>query len=116
MSAENDYQKILEDIYGKLSSIDFTKENVISDIRESADLIRELAAHVKSEVNFQEVKEKIEDIIFYADAKNDALLKDICSDISSLKISAENTAAYLDNIQHADNRAVTKADFDSSSI
>lgn len=112
MSAENDYQKILEDIYGKLSSIDFTKENVISDIRESADLIRELAAHVKSEVNFQEVKEKIEDIIFYADAKNDALLKDICSDISSLKISAENTAAYLDNIQHADNRAVTKADFD----
>ena len=112
MSAENNYQQILEEVCEKLNNINPLQESDISEIKQSVEKIGQLITSTQAKVNFQDIKEKLETIAFQVDSTNDTLLKDLYNDINTLKASTENVSQYLDNIQNVQNMALTRAEFD----
>ncbi len=112
MSAENNYEEILEEVCEKINSIDSIKELDILDIKTSVESIESLITDAQSKVNFEEIKGKLENIAFQVDSCNDTLLKDLYNDIKTLKDSTGNVGQYLENLQNVQNLALTSAEFE----
>lgn len=112
MSADNNYNEILEEVCEKLNSIDSIKELDLLDIKNSVESIENLITDTQAKLNFQEIKEKLESIAFQVDTCNETLLKDLYNDLNSLKEKSEGVGAYLENIQNVQNLALTSAEFE----
>ena len=66
----------------------------------------------QSKLNFQEIKEKLENIAFQVDSCNETLLKDLYNDINELKESSQQVGQHLENLQNVQNLALTSAEFE----
>lgn len=112
MAAENNYLEMLEEVCEKLNKITSFKEVDIIDIKNSVESIENLVTDTQAKLNFQEIKEKLETLSFHVDSCNESLLKDLCNDLHTLKVSAEAVNENLANIQNSQNMAVTSAEFE----
>lgn len=112
MAAENNYEEILEEVCEKINSIDSIKELDILDIKTSVESIENLITDAQSKVNFEEIKEKLENISFQVDSCNDTILKNLYNDINTLKESTSNVGQYLENLQNVQNLSLTSAEFE----
>lgn len=112
MAAENNYEEILEEVCEKINSIDSIKELDILDIKTSVESIENLITDAQSKVNFEEIKEKLENISFQVDSCNDTILKNLYNDINTLKESTGNVGQYLENLQNVQNLSLTSAEFE----
>ncbi len=112
MTAENNYNEILEEVCEKLNNIDSVKELDVLDIKNSVESIENLITDTQAKLNFQEIREKLETIAFQVDNCNDALLKDLYNDINTLKESAGSVSQHIENLQNVQNLALTSAKFE----
>jgi len=112
MSADNNYNEILEEVCEKLNSLDSVKELDVLDIKNSVESIENLITDTQAKLNFQEIKEKLENISFQVDSCNDTLLKDLYNDINSLKEYTGSVSQHLENLQNVQNLALTSAEFE----
>ena len=112
MAAENNYEEILEEVCEKLNNIDSVKELDVLDIKNSVESIENLITDAQAKLNFEEIKEKLENIAMQVDSCNDALLKDLYNDISTLKDSTSSVSQHLENLQNVQNLALTSAEFE----
>lgn len=112
MAAENNYEEILEEVCEKINNIDSIKELDILNIKTSVESIESLINDAQSKVNFDQIKEKLENISFQVDSCNDTLLKNLYNDINTLKESTGNVGQYLENLQNVQNLALTSAEFE----
>ena len=112
MAAENNYEGILEEVCEKLNNIDSVKELDVLDIKSSVESIENLITDTQAKLNFEEIKEKLENIAMQVDSCSDALLKDLYTDINTLKDSASNVSQHLENLQNVQNLALTSAEFE----
>ncbi len=112
MAAENNYKEMLQEVCEKLDNIDSVKELDVLDIKNSVESIENLITDTQAKLNFQEIKEKLENIAFQVDGCNETLLKDLYNDINTLKESTGNVSQYLENLQNVQNLALTTAEFE----
>lgn len=112
MSAENNYEEILEEVCEKINSIDSIKEIDILDMKNSLESIESLMTDTQAKLNFQEIKEKLENIAFQVDNCNEALLKDLYNDINELKETSNSVGQHIENLQNVQNLALTSAEFE----
>ena len=112
MSADNNYDEILEEVCEKLNNLDSVKELDVLDIKNSVESIENLITDTQAKLNFQEIKEKLENIAIQVDSCNDALLKDLFNDINSLKEYTGSVSQHLENLQNVQNLALTSAEFE----
>ena len=112
MAAENNYEEILEEVCEKLNNIDSVKELDVLDIKSSVESIENLITDTQAKLNFEEIKEKLENIAMQVDSCSDALLKDLYTDINTLKDSASSVSQHLENLQNVQNLALTSAEFE----
>ena len=112
MSAENNYEEILEEVCEKINNLDTIKEIDILDIKESLGSIENLMTDTQAQLNFQEIKEKLETIALQVDSCNDALLKDLYNDLNELKTTTSSVSQHLENLQNVQNLALTSAEFE----
>lgn len=112
MAAENNYEEILEEVCEKLNSIDSVKELDVLDIKSSVESIENLITDTQAKLNFEEIKEKLENIALQVDSCNNALLKDLYTDINTLKDSTSSVSQHLENLQNVQNLALTSAEFE----
>ncbi len=112
MAAENNYEEILEEVCEKLNNIDSVKELDVLDIKNSVESIENLITDTQAKLNFEEIKGKLENIAMQVDSCNDALLKDLYTDINTLKESASSVSQHLENLQNVQNLALTSAEFE----
>lgn len=112
MAAENNYEEILEEVCEKLNNIDSVKELDVLDIKSSVESIENLITDTQAKLNFEEIKEKLENIAMQVDSCNDALLKDLYNDINTLKDSTSSVSQHLENLQNVQNLALTSAEFE----
>ena len=112
MSAENNYEEILEEVCEKINSLDSVKEIDVLEIKNSVETIESLITDTQAKVNFQEIKDKLENIADQVDNCNEALLKDLFNDINELKENASSVGQYLENLQNVQNLALTSAEFE----
>ncbi len=112
MTADNNYEEILEEVCEKINNIDSIKEIDILDIKNSVESIENLITDTQSKLNFQEIKEKLENIAFQVDSCNETLLKDLYNDINELKESSQQVGQHLENLQNVQNLALTSAEFE----
>ena len=112
MAAENNYEEILEEVCEKLNNIDSVKELDVLDIKNSVESIENLITDTQAKLNFEEIKEKLENIAMQVDSCNDALLKDLYNDINTLKDSTSSVSQHLENLQNVQNLALTSAEFE----
>ena len=87
MSAENNYEEILEEVCEKINNLDTAKEIDVLEIKNSVESIENLITDTQAKVNFAEIKEKLETIADQVDNCNEALLKDLFNDINELAAS-----------------------------
>ncbi len=111
MSADN-YKEILEEVVEKLSNLDNVKEMDILNIKESLSTLENLMTDTQAKLNFQDIKEKLENLSFQMDNCNETLLKDLYNDINDLKQSSSNVSQYIENLQNVQNLALTSAEFE----
>ena len=111
MSADN-YKEILEEVVEKLSNIESIKEIDILNIKESMSTLENLMTDTQAKLNFQEIKEKLENLSFQMDNCNETLLKDLYNDINDLKQTSNNVSQYIENLQNIQNMALTSAEFE----
>lgn len=112
MSADNNYNEILEEVCEKLNNLDSIKELDMLDIKNSIESIENLITDTQAKLNFQEIKEKLENIAFQVDSCNETLLKDLYNDINELKEKYTGIGAHLENIQNVQNLSLTSAEFE----
>ena len=112
MSAENNYEEILEEVCEKINSLESIKEIDILDIKESLDSIEVIMTDTQAKLNFEEIKEKLENIAGQVDSCNESLLKDLLTDVNALKESASSVEQYIENLQNVQNLALTSAEFE----
>ena len=112
MAADNNYNEILEEVCEKLNNIDSIKELDMLDIKNSVETIESLITDSQVKLNFQEIKEKLENIAFQVDNCNETLLKDLYNDINQLKERSKDFSAHLENIQNVQNLSLTNAEFE----
>ena len=112
MSADKNYNEILEEVCEKLNNIDSIKELDLLDIKNSVESIENLVTDTQAKLNFQEIKEKLENIAFQVDSCNETLLKDLYNDINELKEKSAGIGTYLENIQNVQNLSLTSAEFE----
>lgn len=112
MAADNNYNEILEEVCEKLNNIDSIKGLDMLDIKNSVESIENLITDAQAKLNFQEIKEKLENIAFQVDSCNETLLKDLYNDINQLKEKSESFNAHLENIQNVQNLSLTNAEFE----
>ena len=112
MDDENNYEEILEEVCEKLNNIDSVKELDVLDIKNSVESIENLITDTQAKLNFEEIKGKLENIAMQVDSCNDALLKDLYTDINTLKESASSVSQHLENLQNVQNLALTSAEFE----
>ena len=112
MSADNNYNEILEEVCEKLNNLDTTKNIDILEIKNSIESIENLISENQSQLNFQEIKEKLETIAFQVDSCNEALLKDLYNDLNQIKETSANIGTHLENIQNVQNLSLTSAEFE----
>ena len=112
MSADNNYNEILEEVCEKLNSLDSIKELDMLDIKNSVESIENLITDTQAKLNFQEIKEKLENLAFQVDSCNETLLKDLYNDLNELKEKSAGIGAYLENIQNVQNLSLTSAEFE----
>ena len=112
MSAENNYEEILEEVCEKINNLESIKEIDILDIKESLDSIEVIMTDTQAKVNFEEIKEKLENIAGQVDSCNESLLKDLLTDVNALKESASSVEQYIENLQNVQNLALTSAEFE----
>ncbi len=112
MAADNNYKEILEEVCEKINNINSIKEIDILDIKNSVESIENLITDTQSKLNFQEIKEKLENIAFQVDSCNDTLLKGLYNDINELKESSQQVGQHLENLQNVQNLALTSAEFE----
>lgn len=112
MAAENNYEEILEEVCEKLNNIDMVKELDVLEIKNSVETIENLITDTQAKLNFEEIKEKLENIALQVDSCNDALLKDLYNDINALKDSTSSVSQHLENLQNVQNLALTSAEFE----
>ncbi len=111
MAADN-YKEILQEVCEKLNNIDSVKETDILNIKNSVEAIESLITDTQAKLNFQDIKEKLENISFQMDNSNEGILKDLFNDINSLKESTGNVGKCLENIQNLQNLTVTSSEFE----
>lgn len=112
MAADNNYNEILEEVCEKLNNIDSIKELDMLEIKNSVETIENLITDSQVKLNFQEIKEKLENISFQVDNCNETLLKDLYNDINLLKEKSKDFSAHLENIQNVQNLSLTNAEFE----
>lgn len=112
MSADNNYDEILEEVCEKINNLDTIKEIDILDIKESLTSIESLMTDTQAKMNFQDIKDKLENIACQVDNCNEALLKDLYNDINELKESSGSVGQYIENLQNVQNLALTSAEFE----
>ena len=112
MSADKNYEQVLEDICKKLKDMDSIKEIDILDIKNVVESIENTLTDTQLPLNFDEIKEKLENIAFQVDSCNETLLKDLYNDIREVKETFENVSQHLENIQNVQNLALTSAEFE----
>ena len=112
MSAENNYEEILEEVCEKINNLDTAKEIDVLEIKNTVESIESLITDTQAKVNFNEIKEKLETIADQVDNCNEALLKDLFNDINELKESSSSVGQYLENLQNVQNLALTSAEFE----
>ena len=112
MSADKNYEQVLEDICKKLKDMDSIKEIDILDIKNVVESIENTLTDTQLPLNFDEIKEKLENIAFQVDSCNETLLKDLYNDIRDLKETFNNVGQHLENLQNVQNLALTSAEFE----
>ena len=112
MSADKNYEQVLEDICKKLNDMDSIREIDILDIKNSIETIENTLDKTQLPVNFDDIKEKLENIAFQVDSCNETLLKDLYNDIRNVKETFDNIGQHLANIQNVQNLALTSAEFE----
>ena len=112
MSADKNYEQVLEDICKKLKDMDSIKEIDILDIKNVVESIENTLTDTQLPLNFDEIKEKLENIAFQVDSCNETILKDLYNDIREVKETFENVSQHLENIQNVQNLALTSAEFE----
>lgn len=112
MSTDNNYNEMLEEVCEKVNSLESIREVDIIEIKNSVETIESLITDTQSKLNFQEIKEKLETIADQIDNCNEALLKDLFSDINELKETSGNVGQHLENLQNVQNLALTSAEFE----
>lgn len=112
MATDNNYEEILEEVCEKLNNIDTVKEIDVLDIKNSVEEIENLITDTQAKINFEEIKEKLETIALQVDSCNDALLKDLYTDINALKDSTSSVSQHIENLQNVQNLALTSAEFE----
>lgn len=112
MATDNNYEEILEEVCEKLNNIDTVKEIDVLDIKNSVEEIENLITDTQAKINFEEIKEKLETIALQVDSCNDALLKDLYTDINALKDSTNSVSQHIENLQNVQNLALTSAEFE----
>ncbi|MBQ9246132.1 hypothetical protein IJ182_07695 [bacterium] len=112
MSAENNYEELLEEVCEKLDNIDSVKGIDVLDIKNSVESIENLITDTQAKLNFQDIKEKLEKIAFQVDSCNDALLKDLYNDLNTLKENTGSVSKHLESLQNVQNLALTSAEFE----
>lgn len=112
MATDNNYNEILEEVCEKLNSIDSIKELDMLDIKNSVETIESLLSDSQAKLNFQDIKEKLENIALQVDSCNETLLKDLFNDINELKEKSNDFGKHLENIQNIQNLSLTNAEFE----
>ena len=112
MSADKNYEQVLEDISRKLNDIDSIKEIDILDIKNMVETIENTLSNTQLPVNFDEIKEKLENIAFQVDSCNETLLKDLYNDIKDVKETFQSVSQHIENLQNVQNLALTSAEFE----
>ena len=112
MAADNNYNEILEEVCEKLNSIDSIKELDMLEIKNSVETIENLISDSQAKLNFQEIKEKLENIEYQVNNCNEALLKDLYNDINMIKEKSKDFSTHLENIQNVQNLSLTNAEFE----
>lgn len=112
MSTDNNYNEMLEEVCEKVNSLESIREVDIIEIKNSVETIESLITDTQSKLSFQEIKEKLEAMADQIDNCNEALLKDLFSDINELKENSGNVGQYLENLQNVQNLALTSAEFE----
>ena len=112
MSADKNYEQVLEDICKKLNEMDSIKEIDILDIKNAVETIENNLTDTQLPVNFDEIKEKLENISFQVDSCNETLLKDLYNDIREIKDAFEQVSQHFENLQNVQNLALTSAEFE----
>ena len=112
MSADKNYEQVLEDICKKLKDMDSIKEIDVLDIKNIVESIENTLTDTQLPLNFDEIKEKLENIAFQVDSCNETLLKDLYNDIREVKETFENISQHLENLQNVQNLALTSAEFE----
>jgi hypothetical protein len=101
MSTENNYEEILEEVCEKINSLDSVKEIDVLEIKNSVETIESLITDTQAKVNFQEIKDKLENIADQVDNCNEALLKDLFNDINELKDAWQVIGEDYENLEDA---------------
>lgn len=112
MPSDNNYNEILEKVCKKLNQLDSVKDIDLLEIKNSVESIENILTDTQSKLNFQEIKEKLENIALQVDTCNESLLKDLYNDINKLKETSEGIGAHLENIQNVQNLSLTSAEFE----
>ena len=111
MSADKNYEQVLEDICKKLKDMDSIREIDILDIKNTVETIENTLSNTQLPVNFGEIKEKLENIAFQVDSCNETLLKDLYNDIREVKETFNSVGQHIENLQNVQNLALTSAEF-----
>ncbi len=112
MSTENNYEELLEKVCEKINNLDSIKELDVIDIKNSITSIESLMNESQVKINFDDIKDKLENIAFQVDSCNETLLKDLYNDINNLKDSTNSVAQHIENLQNVQNLALTSAEFE----
>lgn len=112
MATENNYEEILEEVCEKINSLDAIKEIDVLEIKSSVEAIEGLITDTQAKLNFQDIKDKLETLADQIDNCNEALLKDLFSDINELKENSNSVSQHIENLQNVQNLALTSAEFE----
>lgn len=112
MSTDKNYEEILDEISEKINNIDSIKEIDLLNIKGSLESIENLITDSETKSNFDAIKTKLDSIAMQVDNCNEALLKDLYSDINQLKETSTNVSQHLENLQNLQNLSLTSAQFE----
>ncbi len=112
MSEDNNYNEILEQVQNKLDKIDSANGIDLTGIKNSVESIQNLLNDSQAKSNFEEIKNKLENIANQVNSCNESLVKDLFDNINSLKEKSKDIGSYLENIKNSQNLSLTSAEFE----
>ena len=86
MAADN-YKVILQEVCEKLNNIESVNQTDVLNIKNSIETIENLMSDTQAKLNFQDIKDKLENISNQVVNCNDGILKDLFNDINSLSVN-----------------------------